>query len=215
MSCSRSARCWAVAPEKTTRSWSSSAAANRRSRTFWTRGLRKVSVMTPKLDETLRLGQGSGPSVEPVPPDHPGRRADPDDRVELPAALLDHRRRPEVGVLAGHQHPVRPDGTHDDQALAQDLGRVPAPPKLRPDAVADVPALQHQRLVELVPDRCTADHGAADDGHQEGARHPPGRQADPLAMVRLQLHVIEPRHAWFIVEREREAVALFHLTVAG
>jgi hypothetical protein len=69
------------------------------------------------------------------------------DRIELTAALLDHYRQPNVGVAAGHQHPIDPDRPHHDQALPERLGRVTAPLALRQYAVPDVPAAVNEREV--------------------------------------------------------------------
>ena len=96
------------------------------------------------------------------------RRGGTGHGVELTAAAFNDADRAGVVVVAGDEDPVDAEGADDGQALAQDLRRVAATPVGGQDAVADVPALAFEEVVQLMADLGPADDGPADIRHQEG-----------------------------------------------
>jgi RNA polymerase sigma-70 factor (ECF subfamily) len=141
-------------------------------------------------------------SADPVP----ALRRRPGDRLQLPAARFDDGGRPGVVVVAVQQGLVDADGAGDDQALPQDLGRVPAPPETGQHAVANVAAPALELLVQLVPDRRPPDDRPADIGDQEGVWYPVVRHVEPPAAVVQHLQVAAPGQVRRVVEAEREIV---------
>ena len=66
---------------------------------------------------------------------------------------------------------MTPTAHREHQALAKDLGGVPASPDVWDDAVANVTTVGLQVVVQLVPDRGTADQFAVDPSQQERCRN--------------------------------------------
>ena len=129
------------------------------------------------------------------------------DVLQDAAAAFDDGGGADVRVVAGDQYPVQPEAVGIYQGLAQDRRRVAAAAIRRADAVADVPAVAQQEVVELVADRHPSDDVALAPARRGTSRRPCRPQVQAALLGRDPIEVGGPRLVGReLVQQEREPV---------